>query len=158
MLAKTKVVVFNQTRTHVAVTYARGAIEQVDRYKYLGIVMHQSGTLTHAVEGLRRAGQRAVFALHSRCAELGITDVRLRCRLYDAVVRPVLSYGCEVWAPLCAKAPLRALERIHLGFLRRVLGVPRATPDKFLYAETGRLPHQVFWWQHTLHGTPTRLR
>ena len=67
-----------------------------------------------------------------------------------ALVRPVLSYGCEVWAPLCAEGPLRELEKQHLTFLRRILGVPRTTSAKHLYAETGRLPHIIHWWQLSL--------
>ena len=143
-LAKTKAVVFNQRTYKANLVLAGQAVEQVDRYIYLGLVMHQNGTFTCAVESLKSAAQRALFALQARCAELGIVDTQLRCKLYDAVVKPVLSYGCEVWVPLVSDTSLEELVRVHLSFLRRILDVPRATAAKHLYAETGRLPHKTF--------------
>ena len=142
-LAKTKAVVFNQRTYKANLVFAGQAVEQVDRYKYLGLVMHQNGTFTCAVESLKSAAQRALFALQARCAELGIVDTQLRFKLYDAVVKPVLSYGCEVWVPLVSDSSLEELERVHLSFLRRILDVPRAAAAKHLYAETGRLPHRT---------------
>ena len=53
--------------------------------------------------------------------------IQLRCRLYDAVVKPVLSYGCEFWMPLVSESSLEELERVHLNFLRRLLDVPRVS-------------------------------
>ena len=69
-----------------------------------------------AVEKLESAAQRALFALQAFCAELGIMDIQLRCRLYDAVVKPVLLYGCEVWMPLVSESSLEELERVHLSW------------------------------------------
>ena len=149
-LAKTKAVVSNQRTCKANLVLAGQAVEQVDRYKYLGLVMHQNGTFTCAVESLKSAAQRALFALQARCAELGIVDTQLRWKLYDAVVKPVLSYGCEVWVSLVSDTSLPELERVHLSFLRRILDVPRATAAKHLYAETGRLPHKSFWQQQGL--------
>ena len=102
-LAKTKAVVFNQRTYKANMVFAGQTFEQVDRYMYLGLVMHQNGSFTCAVESLKSAAQRALFALQARCAELGIMDTQLRCKLYDAVVKPVLSYGCEVWMPLVSE-------------------------------------------------------
>ena len=135
-LAKTKAVVFNQRTYKTNLVLAGQAVEQVDVYKFLELVMHQNGTFTCAVESRKSAAQRALFALQARCAELGIVDTQLRCKLYDAVVKPVLSYGCEVWVPLVSDTSLEELERVHLSFLRRILHVPRATAAKHLYAET----------------------
>ena len=103
-----------------------------------------------ALLSLKSAAQRALFALQARCAELNIMDIQLRCTLYDAVVKPVLSYGCEVWMPLVSESSLEELERVHLSFLRRVLHVPRMASAKHMYAETGRLPHRIFWWQQSI--------
>ena len=149
-LAKTKAVVFNQRTYKANLVFAGRTVEQVDRYKYLGLVMHQNGSFTCAVESLESAAQRALFALQARCTELGIMDIQLRCRLYDAVVKPVLSYGCEVWMPLVSESSLEELERVHLSFLRRLLDVPRMSSAKHMYAETGRLPHRIFWWQQSI--------
>ena len=76
--------------------------------------------------------------------------IRLRCRLYDAVVKPVLSYGCEVWMPLISSSSLDELEKVHLSFLHRLLDVPRSAASKQMYAETGRLPQSVARRQQSL--------
>ena len=65
--------------------FAGQAVEQVDRYKYMGVVMHQNGSFMCAIESLQIAAQRALFALQARCAELGILDPKLKCKLYDAL-------------------------------------------------------------------------
>ena len=94
--------------------------------------MHHNGTFTCAVESLQSAAQQALFAMQARCAKLGIVNTQLRCKLYDAVVKPVLSDGCEVWVPLVSDCSLEELERVHLKWLRRILDVPRANAAKHL--------------------------
>ena len=72
-----------------------------------------------------------------RCSELGIDNVGIKCRLFDALVRPVLCYGCEVWGPsilahgvTVAKSGFREkLESLHRDFLRQCLGVRKSVPD-----------------------------
>ena len=92
--------------------FAGHAVEQADRYKYLGVVMHQDGSCTGAVVSLQNPAQRALSALQARCAKLSILDPKFKCKLYDAVVRPVLSYSCEVWMPLISASGLRRSSQI----------------------------------------------
>ena len=62
-LAKTKAVVFNQRTHKTNLVFSGQAVEQVDRCKYLGVVMHQNGSFTCDVESLQNAAHRALFAL-----------------------------------------------------------------------------------------------
>ena len=41
--------------------------------------------------------QKALFAMHQRCADLCIKDLLTRCSLFSFWVQPVLPYGCEIW-------------------------------------------------------------
>lgn len=88
-------------------------------------------------------------------AEVGLGDCPiLAMELFDSYVRPVLSYGAEVWGPQLILHALRgkaadACERIHLEFLRRLTGVAESCPTLTLLAETGRLPLAVQWVQQT---------
>ena len=48
--AKTKAVAFNQRTHKTNSVFAGQAVEQADRYKHLGVVMHQIGSVMCAVE------------------------------------------------------------------------------------------------------------
>jgi hypothetical protein len=65
------------------------------------------------------SGKKAIFALRRRCAELRIFDPALQCQLFDTLVKPVLSYGCEVWLDHMAR---EQLEVVHRAFLKLSLG------------------------------------
>jgi uncharacterized protein (DUF2461 family) len=50
-----------------------------------------------AIDKLIVARKKALFALRRKCNDLSITDPEIMCQLFDSLVRPVLSYACEVW-------------------------------------------------------------
>ncbi len=81
-------------------------------------------------------------------AELCIFDPTLQCQLFDALVKPVLSYGCEVWSDHMA---CEQLEVVHRAFLKSSLGVNTTTSSYVVLAEFGRFPLEIFWWQQTMH-------
>ena len=51
--------------------------------------MHVTIGLTFALSHLKAAARRASFALLARCTELNITDIPLKLKLFDALVRLV---------------------------------------------------------------------
>jgi hypothetical protein len=94
------------------------------------------------------SGKKAVFALQRRCAELRIFDPALQCQLFDALVKPVLSYGCEVWSDHMAHEQLKV---VHRAFLKSSLGVSTTTSSYVVLAEFGKFSLEIFWWQQTMH-------
>ncbi len=71
------------------------------------------------IQRLAMSRKKVVFALRRKCAELRIFDPALQCQLFDALVKPVLSYGCEVWLDHMAR---EQLEVVHQAFLKSLLG------------------------------------
>jgi hypothetical protein len=117
---KIKVVVF-EARKFVcqAFQYEGEAIEQLNFFKYLGVELHGTKGMQTTIWWLTMLGKKVVFALRHRCAELHIFDPTLQCQLFDALIKPVLSYGCEVWSDHMAR---EQLEVVHQAFLKSSLG------------------------------------
>ena len=126
-------------------------VERVTMFKYLGITFHATRGLACAMEHLCNSARKALFALYGRCHELQIFCPSLKCLLFDALVRPILSYASEIWVCLDGSTvAMKNLKRVHTQFLRQLLGVPVSTSSKFILAEFGRLPLQHSWLQQSL--------
>ena len=71
---------------------------------------------------------------------------RLQCSLFDTLVKPILSYRCEIWAVEANHTGLKQLEALHIEFLRSILGLAkRGTPHDIIRAEFGRYPLHIVW-------------
>jgi hypothetical protein len=149
-VAKTKAITFRRPRAAVVLTppllYQGTVIEEVDSFVYLGICFH--ATDSFATAGVQRvqAAERALFAMRSRSAELGLYDPVVQLQLFDALVVPVMMYGAELWGTQYTKSKhpgLDECEKLHMQFLRWVLGVRSSTPKIVMLAETGRFPLRV---------------
>ena len=156
--AKTKVVVYAATapRSVDGFQYQGTAVERVPAFKYLGVQLHSSHAFCSAGAARAVAGEQAVHILRRRMAQCGLHfQPELAMSLFDVFVRPVMSYGVEVWGPQLVVAALSgrapdACEKVHLAFLRRLLGVRDTCCALTVQAETGRLPIAVTWAQQVL--------
>ena len=143
---KTTTMVFEHQKSQAPpFTYAGNNIEQVEEFKYLRMVLKYSRTLTPAIDYLRKAATWAMFALQQRCQQLHLHDSGIKCKLFDALVKPILCYGCEIWAVVGNRTDLDKLERIQQGLLKRLLGVQTQTTNLHVLAESGRFPLQLSW-------------
>ena len=75
--------------------------------------------------------------------------------LFDKLITPILHYASEVWG--FHQAP--SIERVHLRFCKRILGVRICTQNDFVYGELGRMPLYkirlvsiVKYWLKIVHG------
>jgi hypothetical protein len=94
---KIKVMVFNYVDPCQKFVFKGDAIERVQTFKYLGILLETTLNLNSVVEHLAVASRRLLFALNRHCAELHIMDVKLRCDLFNTLVHSTANYACEVW-------------------------------------------------------------
>lgn len=58
-----------------------------------------------------------MFGLYCRFQQPSIHDPFLRCKLFDALVMPILCNCCEIWYVLQSKAADDDMERVEIGFL-----------------------------------------
>ena len=67
------------------------------------------------------------IALHLESHNMGGLSPELKLRLGDLLIRPVASFGCQIWGvnflDLSKGVDGNDLEKIHLSYLRHILGV-----------------------------------
>ena len=74
-------------------------------------------------------------------------------RLFDAVVLPTVSYGCEVWAPLCAQAPksdVKSMTDIQIAFVRKICQLRKGVSPSLIFREFAERPWDHTWWVQVL--------
>ncbi|KAL4853895.1 LINE-1 retrotransposable element ORF2 protein [Chlorella vulgaris] len=130
--------------------YAGLPLEVASSTKYLGLTFSQLSKqhgFASCADVLAKAGRQAMFAMRRRAWELGACLVEQQCMLFDVFVKPVLSYGCELWGvDVLLRPDCSSVERVHRWFCRRVQGLPKQVTAAISLAE-GRQPLQSFWIQ-----------
>ena len=73
------------------------------------------------------AAERTRHAVQNRISNMGGLSPELKLRLGDLLIRPVASFGHQIWGvnflDISKGVDGNDLERIHLSYLRHVLGV-----------------------------------
>ena len=143
---KSKVMVFTKgtQKEKNRYTINNKALEVVREYKYLGIsISSKNCSFTPTLTDLHCKGTRAMYALFS-LLPMKLLSVKTLLKIFDACIAPIIMYGCEVWAPYLnheySKWNTNIIERLHMQFLKRILGVNRSTTNDLVRAELGRVP------------------
>jgi exonuclease III len=158
-IGKTAVMVFNRSGRLLkeSLTFQLGEtnITSVREYCYLGITFTLNGSSAVAQNKLKQKGLRSYFALKSSI-DLRHFRRTIVFKLFDALVVPIVTYGCQVWLPetlfvrnyqdnintksLLKETARDPLEKLHLSFLKWTLGVGRKTSNASVWGDTGRCP------------------
>ncbi len=131
--------VFNSIDPCQEFVFKDDVIEHVQTFKYLGILLETTPNLNSVVEHLVNTSKHLLFALNHRCAELHIMDVKLRCDLFNTLVRSTVSYAREVWVD---SKKIKVIEVVYQRFLKSLLGVRKTTSTSIVLAKFGKFP---FW-------------
>ncbi len=128
-------------------------LECVDQYIYLGITFHFSGNFKLAQKYLYNKALGAYHGLLSNFTNVERLPIRVLLKLFSSLVVPILLYGSDIWgAFILGRIPtlevfkekmFRAtsdLERLHLKFCKRILGVHSKATNLAVYGEISRAP------------------
>lgn len=169
---KTCVVVFRGKRVprprSTAFTYAGQPLSIQSSYTYLGAVLHETKGLQPAVDALAASGLKAMHTLLGRFRKQRITQYDMKCRMFDIMVEPVMSYASHVWGPeLCHTGLFRrtgwrmsAADKVHVSFLRYMTGAGQRSSIDVLMRDLHRSPVQHHWvvlaarWWERLRAMP----
>ena len=166
---KTEYLVMARNRQDEAPLEVDGlSFKNVTEFRYLGSFVTSDNDIEYEVASRIQSGSRCLFSLghvfRSRVLSRGA-----KLRIYNAVLRPIVTYGCETWN-LTVRAQKRLLT-FENKVLRRILGPKRDPLTGRLRMrsneETRRLTgqplitgiiksHRLRWAGHVARAPPTR--
>lgn len=158
---KTKVIIFSKRKIVNApeFIYRGNALETVYEFKYLGVLFSFNGNFVKCKKYLKEQASKAMFSVISKTRQLGL-DIETQIHLFDLLVAPVLTYGCEVWGygnnDIC--------ESLHLRFCKYILNVNKTTSNCMIYGELGRFhidtlikTKMLSYWSRIVTGKTTKI-
>ena len=142
---KTKFTVFGNIKD-VKLFFNGKPIEEVPSYKYLGNLFastktSKGDTFSENYQYLYDKAQKNIFALFSKTKEMSPLSPKLRIYLFDSLIRPVLTYGSGVWGT--SKKGREMMDKLHLWYMRIVLGVKHNSNILATLGECGSLPPSI---------------
>ena len=159
--SKTKIVVFSKVKVNnlPAFLFGHDILQVVDDYTYLGTVFNYNGSFKKAIDKQLNQGKKVFYALLSKIKKLHI-PLDISIELFNQLVVPVLTYGCEVWGA----QDFNCLEILQRKFIKTILGVNRFTPTAMIYGETGVYPiahtvnmRMINYYMRIVNGKPSKF-
>lgn len=151
---KTCIVVYGTARARASVQHVWKLGDQVvpvcESYTDLGLQCTESAGMRHAHVALAQGGRRAMHALLTLCKQHHLVQPDLKLRLFNTMVDPALSYGCQVWGPWLFHKQWRnpsnvPAEAVLKDFLRIMAGVGKRVKYELLLHDFMRLPTVWRW-------------
>ena len=154
---KSKIIVFKKGRRSLRENWRYGDmdIKVCNQIQYLGIIISSNGSFNSAQQKLSEQANKAIFSMQRNLKKFVNLSPSFQIDLFDKLITPILHYASEVWG--FHSAP--NIERVHLRFCKRILGVRIFTQNDFIYGELGRMPlykvrliNIVKYWLKIVHG------
>ena len=141
---KTKCITFTKGTQREKVVFKIGnkILENATEMKYLGITVGKKNcSFVPAISALKTKATRALYALRAKI-DINRLPIKLALKLFDTLIKPILLYASEVWEPFLnqdsAKWDYNDIEKIHLQFMKRIMGVNRSTTNILIRGEMNR--------------------
>ena len=91
--------------------------------KYLGAMFNEEGTCDDEIENRIDTASKAIGALRKEVLERRELSKDTRIRVFNAVIIPTLTYGCETLT--LQKRHRSSIQALEMRYLRRVEGITR---------------------------------
>ena len=134
-------------------------IEIGDEYKYLDIVMNSNGNFKTCQEQLCQQGRRAMYSLIAKCRKFNL-PIDLQLKLFDAMVLPIITFGCEIWE----YRVIKYTKHFHVSFLKHIMNVRKTTCNVMVYGELDKYPVSIHiktrmlnYWSKLLNGKQDKM-
>lgn len=100
-----------------------GTVEAVCSFVYLGSLMHEDCTSTHAIAARIKKASNSFGALQKPVFRNKSLSLPTKRKVFDAAVMASLLFGAESWCP--SKTDVDALDVFHMRCIRNILRVSR---------------------------------
>ena len=113
---------FSRKRTqsfHLTLHIAGSQLEQVDSFKYLGILLSSNLSWSHHITTIVSKVKRLIGMMYRNFSKH--TSAAVMLQIYKSVIRPHLEYACQVWDPHLLK-DIQLLEGTHKFALKVCTG------------------------------------
>ena len=160
-ISKTKILIFSSGRhaQNLHFLFKGKEVEIVPEYKYLGIYLSRSGSFLNCKKHIAEQANIAMFALLRKIRVLNL-PIEMQIDLFNKLIKPILLYGCEIWAI----GNLDIIERVQLKFLKMILNMKKSTPSYMVYGECGAYPLKIdiqarliSFWSNLIEFNSSRL-
>ena len=135
-------------------------IEVVNKFTYLGVTFASSSLFLEMSKNSNIKAKQAIGTVMATLSKSKAVTWETRTQLYNSIVLSILLYCVQVWGLRYSDV----LERVQVFFYKRLLLLPRFTPDCYLRLETGtgKLKWLIFksclnWLQKLLQMPDCRL-
>ena len=116
--AKTEVMIMNNWDKEKAEIMLNGVtLKQVEKFKYLGSWITSDGSCSTDIKCRIAEAKTAFTEMRSILSNLKM-PFKLRYRILNCYVIPIMMYGCENW--ILMKSDIKKLEAAEMWFLRRM--------------------------------------
>ena len=122
-LGKTKVMMVSRTGEGCKISVDGEEVEEVDKLKYLGVMISGDGRCDDEIEQRIGAAARVMGAMRKGVLEIRELQRITKMRVFNAMVVPTLQYGCETWT--VQRRHVSKLQAFEMMCLRRVQGLTR---------------------------------
>ena len=142
---KTKCMSFGD-RNPIELFFNGNIIEQVEKYKYLGVIIKSVMRLNQDVfafnyEYLKQQARKALFCAQKKISSFGKLPPHIKMFLFDSLIKPILTYGSEVWA--VSEAGTSQADKTFLRHVKHSLGVKNTTSSIMVLGDCGHYPPSI---------------
>ena len=116
-------------------------VQVVDMVTYVGSVFNKRGDHKDKIKDRVQKGKTCMIESLSLCCEitLGVYMIQSLVLTHNSIFLPTLLYGAQVWTYM-TKDDEKAITKLQLQFLKRIVRVPTSACNAITYLELGVLP------------------
>jgi len=144
---KYQLIHFTRTRTRKRERHNRKARTRIPGFegapaeslRFLGVQVDSKLNWKANLKAAKAKGEHITQALRSLTQSTWGAGLLRTRQIYTTIIRPALTYGCQIWAPQAGNG-INSIAKVQHANLRQIVGAYRTTPTIALHKEAGIPP------------------